>query len=54
MLIHSDILKVAQALNHSLEIRPESLPELFPLFAVGLVMTQRELLMHLWRHEVDA
>jgi len=38
----------------TLRASPESLPDLVPWLAVGLVLCQRELLMHLWREEVDA
>ena len=52
-MIHPDLVKGAQAMTRTLRMSPESLPELVPLLAVGLVMTQRELLMHLWHQEVD-
>lgn len=52
-MIHPDLAEGAEAMVRTLRISPDSLPELVPLLAVGLVMTQRELLMHLWRQEVD-
>ena len=52
-MIHADLVEGAEAMVRTLRISPESLPELVPLFAVGLVMTKRELLMYLWRQEVD-
>ena len=36
-----------------LELSPDSLPELVPFLGVGLVLCQRELVMHLWSQEVD-
>ena len=52
-MIHPDLAEGAEAMVRTLRISPDSLPELVPLLAVGLVMTQRELLMHLWLQEVD-
>ena len=52
-MIHPDLAEGAEAMVRTLRISPDSLPELVPLLAVGLVMTQRELLMHLWHQEVD-
>ena len=53
-VIHADLSEGAEAMVRTLQISPKSLPELVPLLAVGLLMTQRELLMHLWRQEADA
>ena len=52
-MIHPDLAEGAEAMVRTLRISPDSLPELVPLLAVALVMTQRELLMHLWLQEVD-
>ena len=52
-MIHPDLAEGAEVMVRTLRISPDSLPELVPLLAVGLVMTQRELLMHLWHQEVD-
>ena len=52
-MIHPDLAEGAEVMVRTLRISPDSLPKLVPLLAVGLVMTQRELLMHLWRQEVD-
>ena len=52
-MIHADLAEGAEAMVRTLQISPDSLPDLVPLLAVGLVMTQRELLMHLWQQEVD-
>ena len=40
-------------MTRTLELSPDSLPELLPWLGVGLVLAQRELLMHLWHQEVD-
>ena len=50
-MIHPDLVKGAQAMTRTLRISPESLPELVPLFAVGVVLLHRELLMHCLRQE---
>ena len=50
-MIHADLSEGAEAMVRTLQISPKSLPDLVPLLAVGLLMTQRELLMHLWRSE---
>lgn len=52
-MIHADLPLGAEAMVRALQISPESLPELVPLLAVGLLLTQRELLMHLWHQETD-
>ena len=52
-MIHSDLAEGAEAMVRTLRIAPEALPELVPMLAVGLVLTQRELLTHLWREEVN-
>ena len=52
-VIHSDLAEGAEAIARTLRISPKSLPELVPLLAIGLLMTQRELLMHLWCQEAD-
>ena len=52
-MIHPDLAEGAEAMVRTLRISPEALPDLVPMLAVGLVMTQRELLMHLWLQEVD-
>ena len=52
-MIHSDLAEGAEAMVRTLRISPESLPELVPMLAIGLVLTQRELLTHLWREEVN-
>ncbi len=50
-MIHPDLVKGAQAMTRTLQISPESLPELVPLFAVGVALLLRELLMHCLRQE---
>jgi len=52
-VIHSDLAEGAEAMVRTVRISPEALPELVPMLAVGLVLTQRELLTHLWREEVN-
>ena len=52
-MIHADLVEGAEAMVRTLWISPESLPELVPLLAVGLLMTQRELLMHQWKKEAE-
>ena len=50
-MIHRDLATGAAVLNHTLEVAPHSLPQLVPLFGVGLLLLQRELLLHLWSVE---
>jgi len=50
-VIHSDLAGGAAALNETLTLAPEALPQLLPALAIGLVLAQRELLMHLWTLE---
>ena len=50
-MIHSDLAEGAAVLNETLQIAPEALPELVVALAIGLVLAQRELLMHLWTLE---
>lgn len=50
-MIHRDLAKGAAVLNLTLEVAPHSLPQLVPLFVVGLLMLQREFLLHLWSME---
>ena len=52
-MIHADLAEGAEAMVRTLRISPESLPALVPFLGVGLVLCQRELVMHLWRQEVD-
>ena len=52
-MIHPDLAEGAEAMVRTLRASPESLPELVPFLGVGLVLCHRELLMHLWRQEVD-
>ena len=50
-MIHTDLHHAAQALSRTAEVNPDCIPELVPLLSVGLVLAQREMLMHLWRAE---
>jgi len=50
-MIHADVAKGAVVLNETLQIAPEALPQLVVALAIGLVLAQRELLMHLWTLE---
>jgi hypothetical protein len=50
-MIHRELATGAAVLNHTLEVAPHSLPQLVPLFGVGLLLLQRELLLHLWSME---
>jgi hypothetical protein len=56
-VIHPDLHEAAKAIDLTADIAQrqgifsDALPELVPLFAVGVVLLQRELLMHLWRVE---
>ena len=50
-MIHRDLATGAAALNRTLEIAPHSLPQLVPLFGVGLLLLQRQLLLRLWSME---
>ena len=58
-MIHPDLLEAAKAIDLTTDIAQRqgilgsALPELVPLFAVGIVLLRRELLMHLWRLETD-
>ena len=58
-MIHPDLLEAANAIDLTADIAQrqgilsEALPELGPLFAVGIFLLQRELLLHLWRLEDD-
>ena len=56
-MIHPDLLEAAKAIDFTADIARRkgilchALPELVPLFAVGIVLLQRELILHLWRLE---
>ena len=50
-MIHSDLAEGAAALNETLTLAPEALPQLLPALAIGLELCRRELLMHLWALE---
>jgi len=50
-MIHRDLAIGADAMVRTLRATPSALPQLIPWLAVGLVICQRELLMHLWRSE---
>jgi hypothetical protein len=58
-VIHPDLLEAAKAIDLTADIAQrqgilsEALPELVPLFAVGIFLLQRELLLNLWRLEDD-
>ena len=52
-MIHADLSEGAEAMVRTLRISQESLPELIPLLAVALAITQHELVIHLWRKEAD-
>ncbi len=58
-MIHPDLLEAAKAIDLTADIAQrqgilsEALPELVPLFAVGIFLLQRELLLNLWRLEDD-
>ena len=52
-MIHRDLVIGADAMARTLRATPSALPQLVPWLAVGIVMTQRELLMHLWEKEGD-
>ena len=45
-MIHADLATCGYILRRTLELQPESLPELVPLFARGFVYAQRD--MTLW------
>lgn len=47
-MIHRDLAEGAKAMNRTLELAPESLPELIPLLGIGLLLLQRQLLLHVW------
>lgn len=53
LLLHPDQVRGAPAMTRTLELSPDSLPELLPWLGVGLVLAQRELVMALWREEAD-
>ena len=40
-------------MTRTLELSPDSLPELLPWLGVGLVLAQRELVMALWQEEAN-
>jgi hypothetical protein len=56
-VLHPDLLDAANAIDLTADIAQrqgilgDALPELVPLFAVGIVLLHRELLIHLWRLE---
>jgi hypothetical protein len=58
-VIHPDLFEAAIAIDLTADISQRqgilsaALPELVSLFAVGIVLLQRELLLHLWRLEDD-
>lgn len=47
-MIHRDLAIGAEAMNRTLQLSPESLPELIPLLGIGLLMLQRQLLLYVW------
>ena len=47
-MIHRDLAIGAEAMNRTLQLAPDSLPELVPLLGLGFLMLQRQLLLHLW------
>jgi len=52
-MIHRDLANGAEAMARTLRATPSALPHLVPLFAVGIVLLHRELLMHLWQTEAE-
>ena len=48
LMIHAELASAAKALNRTLVIAPDSLPQLMVSFAVGIELCRRELLMYLW------
>ena len=48
LMIHADLAAGAKALNRTLVIAPDSLPQLMVAFAVGIELCRRELVMYLW------
>ena len=51
LMIHADLASGAKALNRTLAIAPDSLPQLIVTFSVGIALLHRELIMYLWRNE---
>lgn len=53
-MIHSDLAAAATALAETAEVvEPSVLGDLVPMFACGVVMAQREMLLHLLDTEPD-
>lgn len=53
-MIHRDLAAAATALTSIAEVlEPAALADLVPLFACGLVMAQREMVLHLLDTEPD-
>ena len=52
-MIHPDLATCGYILRRTLELHPDSLPELTVLLARGVVYAQRDMLMHCLNNEPD-
>jgi len=52
-VIHADLQHAAHVLCRTAEMNPVGISKLVPLLAVGLILAQRELLLHLWQTEAE-